>query len=55
MSLANLQLLRDVLVITMEQLTLEAPPFPHGQHFHIVAISSFMENVLILVYSQSVT
>jgi len=39
----------------MEQLTPGGPPFPGGQHFYIIAISSLMENVLILVYNFSVT
>lgn len=39
----------------MEQLTPEGPPFPGGQHFYVVAISSLKVNVLILVYNWSVT
>ena len=39
---------------TMEQLTAEGPAFPGGQDFYIVAISSLMKNVLILVYNWSV-
>lgn len=55
-SLANLYYnFLGVDVITVEQLSLEGPPSPCGQHFNIVAISSLMDNVLILVYNWSVT
>lgn len=51
-SLANLYYnFLGIDVITLEQLILEGPPLPCDQHFYTVAISSFVENMLILVYN----